>query len=55
MSDEDDLQELLNLLDKQKALLERKGSAADWADAYAQQSEEIRRLIERLTKNRQHS
>jgi predicted RNA-binding protein with EMAP domain len=50
MSDEAALQELLNLLDKQKALLDRKGSAADWSKEYAQRSEEIRQLIERLTK-----
>jgi predicted RNA-binding protein with EMAP domain len=55
MSDEADLQELLDLLDKQKALLKRKGSAAEWAAEYAERADEIRRLIDRLTENRQQS
>ena len=55
MSNEADLQELLDLLDKQKALLERKDSAAEWAAEYAERAEEIRRVIDRLTENRQQS
>jgi hypothetical protein len=55
MSDEADLQELLDLLDKQKALLDRKGSATQWAAEYAKRADEIRRVIDRLTENRQQS
>jgi hypothetical protein len=49
MSGEAELQELLELIDKQKVLLEKKDAVENWAAEYAQGAEEIRRLIQRVT------